>query len=681
MKRLWLVALVVAVVAGACTSDASTSESTLSETQPSTTTAVDDSQPAETTTTTEPPPEPIAVPAGVVWEKAEVSDGPPLAEITAIVETDDGWLAVGRHIAEDLTLFSGFWIGSADGLGWDYVAVPDEVADIHFNDIAADGDTIVAVGIIGSDCQMGHEFEGTCRNRKAAAAVSTDGGQTWSRADHDGTFTGGTGGVGTVLREVEVNPAGGFVAVGLEERQAGFWPAKVWVSDDGSSWSVSYEMEAEWPTFPRELAVVGDRLVVQVNERVCSFPFDNGFTGWVLGTPGTQSRLFWSDDGVDWVEEDIIAAGMVDAYEDPPPCSSGILGIGGTGGILVVRGGQAFFDSGESSWMADAAGSWQPVADIESFPGLVVTADGWANPLFEPQLSHIEVSVQISSDLETWEDFTDLVPLVDRISDPVRGLLGGIDRLIAGGDRIVAAGYDASSGERAPVFLVSAAATVPAEAGTCEPAPGADCSAADLAEVDLAGADLTGIDLRFAQLRDVNLSGADLTGADLTGATLAGADISNAILRDAVLIDTLGWDIVMDGADFTNALAAKLSFDPLPTAVWDGAVLTEMVLHMFDDPIVLRLDGTNLSRSWLSGPLQGSSFRDALLVGANLEGNLTDVDFTGADLTSAHLRDETDLTGALFAGAVLDETKFDVDFCPNGSPPENQSCEGHFIDR
>lgn len=133
--------------------------------------------------------------------------------------------------------------------------------------------------------------------------------------------------------------------------------------------------------------------------------------------------------------------------------------------------------------------------------------------------------------------------------------------------------------------------------------------------------DLRGIALADRDLSDFFLAGKDLTGADLQGANLAGADLQGTKLRRANLLGATLDKARMADADLRGAVLSPAS---------DEADFSER------EP-------------------QPTSLREAQLQNADLRATtLEGVDFGGAHLTSADLRDSVGSDrGADFENAIL----------------------------
>jgi hypothetical protein len=152
-----------------------------------------------------------------------------IVEVTDVVATDDGWLAVGR---EDpfcqtncgLDPVRALAWRSADGLQWQAVADAPSLARAAMTAVTRHATGFVAVGLAGT---------------RAAAWTSTDG-TTWTRAADGPVFDrlpSADPSLWTTMTGV-ASGHGVVVAVGLEGPGGGHGPAaRVWWSPDGRTWT------------------------------------------------------------------------------------------------------------------------------------------------------------------------------------------------------------------------------------------------------------------------------------------------------------------------------------------------------------------------------------------------------------------------------------------------------------
>jgi len=187
-----------------------------------------------------------------------------------------------------------------------------------------------------------------------------------------------------------------------------------------------------------------------------------------------------------------------------------------------------------------------------------------------------------------------------------------------------------------------------------------DFTGADLSQIDAASCDFTGADLSQIDAKRVQFNGADLTEANLTGAKLAQAN-----LRDSKLVLARLHCADLHGAQLEGAQIEGAEFIG---ANCKGARLVRLVLHDadFTDACFLgaRLDEANLEymelpnadfrnavldRAWLTGSVMPrATFRGARLRGAGL----ADVEWEGADLRDADLRESSFYLGSTRSGLV-----------------------------
>lgn len=142
-----------------------------------------------------------------------------------------------------------------------------------------------------------------------------------------------------------------------------------------------------------------------------------------------------------------------------------------------------------------------------------------------------------------------------------------------------------------------------------------DCAATPYPGIDLAGCSLS-----------------DLSGANLTGANLAGATMGLLILEDTNFT----------GANLTGANLEGMT--PLGPINFTGANLTDANLQFLPPGSPINFTDANLT--------------GANLVGAVLQGDLTNANFTGANLTGA-LVAATSLTGVITTSSTT---------CTDGNP-------------
>ena len=220
----------------------------------------------------------------------------------------------------------------------------------------------------------------------------------------------------------------------------------------------------------------------------------------------------------------------------------------------------------------------------------------------------------------------------------------------------------------------------------------------DLSGVNLTHANLAGVDCTQAHFDQAILSGTILSGATLTGAFFISADLTGIVW---------GQDINAASADFSNTIGIGMTVPSTGTAGkratfdsatfngadWSGCDLTNASLHS------AFVAGANFSGATLTGgylyvlqagksndgQVPGADFSyaympDVNLQSANLNGanlshaqiynlnegasllnaNLTETDFSGADLTGAKFGDlSSAIAGTNFDSAILFDCSFD----------------------
>jgi len=188
-------------------------------------------------------------------------------------------------------------------------------------------------------------------------------------------------------------------------------------------------------------------------------------------------------------------------------------------------------------------------------------------------------------------------------------------------------------------------------------------TAIDLSGIDLSGVPLRGADLGFLTLDRAFLRGTDLRGALLDGASLERADLAGAVLTEARLRDRCN----LKYANLSGVLAERADFNgaDLTRADLSRGLFTDAVFAfatMFYATLVeARCERADFQRALLAGALlsgavlRGTNLREARL----FQSAGDDVDFTGADLTSAeavrtHFAGATRFTGAFVKGFIQD---------------------------
>lgn len=196
------------------------------------------------------------------------------------------------------------------------------------------------------------------------------------------------------------------------------------------------------------------------------------------------------------------------------------------------------------------------------------------------------------------------------------------------------------------------------------------------------------------QLTDLTLRYAALSGADLTEANLAKSDLSRARLLDATLVNANLSGAIFDEADLKGADLTGARIDGATFTVIGDVDVNQAQIYSTASYQAKQMPGITFKSSDLRGwNFSGHDLRDATFSSSNLDdanfsgahleravfdfARLVQVDFTGADLTSAVLaatvgrsvfRDailnhanlsgvhwaESDLSGAYIAGVTLE---------------------------
>jgi hypothetical protein len=176
-------------------------------------------------------------PDGELWTRAAANDSFEHAFVWAVAEGGPGVVAVGWRRSDDPTGFDpAFWT-SVDGADWTLAPTPEGAAGTQVRDVVRSGDTMVAVG----DLLMGGQAFGW---------VSADG-TTWETVDALDGFEG------ALLADVAATP-NGFLAIGGRNVDDG----GAWLSSDGRDWAVVDDPIFADASLVESLAVGDDVIVV-----------------------------------------------------------------------------------------------------------------------------------------------------------------------------------------------------------------------------------------------------------------------------------------------------------------------------------------------------------------------------------------------------------------------------------
>jgi uncharacterized protein YjbI with pentapeptide repeats/outer membrane protein assembly factor BamB len=237
---------------------------------------------------------------------------------------------------------------------------------------------------------------------------------------------------------------------------------------------------------------------------------------------------------------------------------------------------------------------------------------------------------------------------------------------------VVATSLAISAAVRGDIFRWDTGEVIPGTEGI-EPGPGIDLSdwnsesrnlrVADFGDYsegfDLTGANFSQSWLEASYFGNSILTQADLSGASLKSASFEGATLAQANLSGANLAEAYVGHANLDGADFSGARLMRATFD---FSTLGGVNFSSTDLAKAD------LGGYATSRGFTKEQLYSTaSYQSGDLRGMRLVGSdLTNWDFTDKDLTGAYFSPTnlainipvTDLTGALFSGAIVRDVVF-----------------------
>lgn len=204
---------------------------------------------------------------------------------------------------------------------------------------------------------------------------------------------------------------------------------------------------------------------------------------------------------------------------------------------------------------------------------------------------------------------------------------------------------------------------------------GANFSDAQL-RVDVSGSDFQGANFTNAKIRgaflDSNFEKADFTKAELDLKEASRSNFKEANFTDAKLYIMEGSAEIAgaEGSDYSNARFIRSNIGGIGKSKTSGADFTGASFYSGRSTssrnMGLDLSGQKLDDSKLdSSDFSGGSFKDASLrnasfTGSNLNGvDFTDANLTGADFTVSRYSGPTKIQGANFAGAVLQNVKWE----------------------
>lgn len=208
----------------------------------------------------------------------------------------------------------------------------------------------------------------------------------------------------------------------------------------------------------------------------------------------------------------------------------------------------------------------------------------------------------------------------------------------------------------AAALLLALATTAAGATSTCTVGPQAQCAGANLAGHAMRGKDMRGANMNGARMR-----GMDLRGTDLRGASMLGADMRGVDLRGAKLLGARFDGANLRGADLTGVRIGSTRFDkprrvlaPSTRDDWctnGGGTWMALSLGPNTSATYVYCASASFDGAFLDNAAMGGlrcfscNFNNAQLdyanaVNAVLHGStfvnarLSNVDFTGADLTS-----------------------------------------------
>lgn len=173
----------------------------------------------------------------------------------------------------------------------------------------------------------------------------------------------------------------------------------------------------------------------------------------------------------------------------------------------------------------------------------------------------------------------------------------------------------------------------------------APVAGADLSRIDLAGAIFSGADLSQTRFEKSNLSGADFAGCLLSATDFSGANLSGAKFA-ASDVKSIRW---------AGAMCGGATFSGLDLEAIDWANFLAPNARFLG----CKMAGSNLSSALLveaefpDCDLTQACLQEAMLSGADLRGSRAPgANFSEAKIDGLRTDAETDLTGAIFVGAL-----------------------------
>lgn len=186
---------------------------------------------------------------------------------------------------------------------------------------------------------------------------------------------------------------------------------------------------------------------------------------------------------------------------------------------------------------------------------------------------------------------------------------------------------------------------------------GAKMNYTGMANVTALNADFTNANMKYAVLSEANMQNSNLTGANLTnasvdGANLTGAQMANANLYGAFLVGTVFAKADLTGANMllANVYSIQIPGATLSGVKMDNADLTTAVIDSHTNFTGASMQNVRL----LNCSLQGVTFTHADMTGGLFDGcDLTDTDFSYANLTNASMKNGVKLFSSSMSNATL----------------------------
>lgn len=198
---------------------------------------------------------------------------------------------------------------------------------------------------------------------------------------------------------------------------------------------------------------------------------------------------------------------------------------------------------------------------------------------------------------------------------------------------------------------------------------GCDLSGMDLAGMDFTGADFAGAILKGTQLRGATLQRcsfayavleeADLTGADAETSNFSKSRLDRAILRDLKATRAFWEEAEGEGTDLSGAVLAEanLTKAQIRGGTFAGASFRDTIFMGADFPGTSFADAKMDGQVFMECEFEGADFSrvqgdDLTFAMCRMRG----MRFDGAHIPKFYAAPDTDLSGAIFAGADMEST-------------------------